>query len=43
MKTTSKPLFNEEKLDFGEKENTRTLMNTTQEDDSNIFKLLKNL
>ena len=39
MKTTSKPLFNEEKLDFGEKEN----MNTAQEDDSNIFKLLKNL
>ena len=35
--------FNEEKLALGENENTSTLMNIAQEDDSNIFKLLKNL
>ena len=35
--------FNEGKLDLGEKENTSALMNIAQEDDSNIFKLLKNL
>ena len=35
--------FNEEKLALGEKENRSTLMNIAQEDDSNIFKLLKNL
>ena len=35
--------FNEEKLSLGEKENTSALMNITQEDHSNIFKLLKNL
>ena len=35
--------FNEEKLVLGEKENTGALMNIAQEDDSNFFKLLKNL
>ena len=35
--------FNEEKLALGEKENTSALMNIAQEDDSIIFKLLKNL
>ena len=35
--------FNEEKLALGEKENTSTLTNIAQEDDSNIFKLLKHL
>ena len=35
--------FNKEKLALGEKGNTSALMNIAQEDDSNIFKLLKNL
>ena len=35
--------FNKEKLVFREKEKTSALMNIPQEDDSNIFKLLKNL
>ena len=35
--------FNKEKLALGEKENTSALINIAQEDDSNIFKLLKNL
>ena len=35
--------FNKEKLVLGEKENTSALMNIPQEDDSNIFKLLKKL
>ena len=35
--------FNKEKLALGEKENKSPLMNIAQEDDSNIFKLLKNL
>ena len=29
--------FNEEKLALGERENTSTIMNIAQEDDSNIF------
>ena len=33
----------EEKFALGEKENTSTLMNVAQEDDSNNFELLKNL
>ena len=35
--------FKEEKLVLGEKENTSTVMNIAQEDDSNFLKLLKNL
>ena len=35
--------FNKEKLALGEKGNKSPLMNIAQEDDSNIFKLLKNL
>ena len=35
--------LNEEKLALVEIENTSTLMNIAQEDDSNIFKLLKKL
>ena len=35
--------FNEEKLALGEKENTSAIMNISQNDESNIFKLLKNL
>ena len=35
--------FSEEKLVLGEKENTSALINIAQEDDSNFFKLLKNL
>ena len=35
--------FNKEKLALGEKENTSALVNIAQEDDSNIFKLFKNL
>ena len=35
--------FNEEKLTLGEKGNTNALLSIAQEDDSNIFKLLKNL
>ena len=35
--------FNEEKLVLGEKKNKSALMNIAQEEDSNIFKLLKNL
>ena len=34
---------NEEKLAFGENENTSALTNIAQEDDSNIFELLQNL
>ena len=34
---------NEEKLAFGENENTSALINITQEYDSNIFELLQNL
>ena len=33
----------EEKLALGENENTGALINDTQENDSNIFKLLQNL
>ena len=35
--------FNEEKLALGENQNTSTLMNMAQEDDGNIFELLKKL
>ena len=35
--------FNEEKLALGENQNTSTLMNIAQEDDGNIFELLKKL
>ena len=35
--------FSEEKLTFGEKQNSGALVNISQEDDSNIFKFLKNL
>ena len=35
--------FNEEKLALGGKENTSALLNIAQDDESNIFKLLKNL
>ena len=35
--------FNEEKLALGEKDNTIPLMNIAKEDDSKIFKLLRNL
>ena len=35
--------FNKEKLALGEKENTNAVKNIALEDDSNIFKLLKNL
>ena len=35
--------FNEEKLALGEKDNTSPLMNIAKEDDSKIFKLLRNL
>ena len=34
---------NEEKLALGEDENTSALINIAQEDDSNIFELLKSL
>ena len=34
---------NEEKLAFGENENTSALINIAQEDSSNIFELLQNL
>ena len=34
---------NEEKLAFGEDENTSALINIAQEDNRNIFKLLQNL
>ena len=34
---------NKEKLALGENENTSALINITQENDSNIFKLLQNL
>ena len=35
--------INEEKLALGENENTRALINIAQQDDSNIYELLKNL
>ena len=34
---------NQEKLALGEEENASALINTAQEDDSNIFELLQNL
>ena len=35
--------FNEKKLALSEKKNTSALINIAQEDDSNIFKLIKKL